>query len=108
MGIEFISLLMYNLVMNKIEFEWNDKKSKINIKKHGITFEEAISVFYDDKAIEFYDDEHSEWEDRFLMLGLSENLNLLLVCHCYREPEGKIRIISARKATKNESKNYGR
>jgi len=94
--------------MSTITFEWDDKKSKINIKKHGITFEEAVSVFYDDKAIEFYDEEHSEWEDRFLMLGLSDKLNLLLVCHCYREPKGRIRIISARKATKNESKHYER
>jgi uncharacterized DUF497 family protein len=94
--------------MNTIDFEWNDKKSKINIKKHGVTFEEAVSIFYDDKAIEFYDEEHSEWEDRFLMLGLSDKLNLLLVCHCHREPKGKIRIISARKATKNESQNYER
>ena len=94
--------------MNTIDFEWDDKKSKINITKHGITFEEAISVFYDEEAIEFYDEEHSEWEDRFLMLGLSNKLNLLLVCHCHREPKGKIRIISARKATKNESKNYER
>ena len=94
--------------MNTIDFEWDNKKSKINIKKHGITFEEAVSVFYDDKAIEFYDEEHSEWEDRFLMLGLSDKLNLLLVCHCHREPKGRIRIISARKATKNESQNYER
>ena len=94
--------------MNTIDFEWDDKKSKINITKHGITFEEAISVFYDEEAIEFYDEEHSEWEDRFLMLGLSNKLNLLLVCHCHREPKGRIRIISARKATKNESKNYER
>jgi len=94
--------------MNKIEFEWDDKKFKSNIKKHGITFEEATSVFYDERAIEFFDDEHSEWEDRFLMLGLSDQLNLLLVCHCYRESKGKIRIISARKATKNESQYYER
>jgi len=93
--------------MDKIDFEWDDKKSKTNIKKHGISFEEATTVFYDEQAIEFYDDEHSEWEDRFLMLGLSIRLNLLIVCHCYRESNNKIRIISARKATKNESKYYG-
>lgn len=94
--------------MNKIDFEWDDTKSKINIKKHNISFEEATSVFYDERAIEFYDDEHSEWEDRFLLLGLSNNVNLLIVCHCYREPKGCIRIISARKATKNESQHYER
>jgi uncharacterized DUF497 family protein len=93
--------------MNKIDFEWDDKKSKTNIKKHGISFEEATTVFYDEQAIEFYDDEHSEWEDKFLMLGLSNKLNLLIVCHCYRESNNKIRIISAKKATKNESKYYG-
>ena len=98
---------MYNPIMNKISFEWDSTKSKTNIKKHGISFEEATTVFYDESAIEFYDDEHSEWEDRFLMLGLSDRLNLLLVCHCYRESNNKIRIISARKATKNESKHYG-
>ena len=98
---------MYNPTMNKIDFEWDDNKSKTNIKKHGISFEEAITVFYDEQAIEFYDDKHSEWEDRFLMLGLSNRLNLLLVCHCYKESNNRIRIISARKATKNESKHYG-
>ena len=92
--------------MNKLDFEWDNKKSKINIDKHNISFEEAKSVFYDEQAIEFYDDKHSEWEDRFLMLGLSKKLNLLIVCHCYREADNKIRIISARKATKNESKHY--
>ena len=70
--------------------------------------QEASTVFSDEMAIEFYDNEHSGWEDRFLLLGFSNKLNLLLVCHCYREPEGIIRIISARKATKNESKYYMR
>ncbi|RTZ92359.1 MAG: BrnT family toxin [Deltaproteobacteria bacterium] len=92
--------------MKAIHFEWDDRKSEHNAKKHGITFQEAATVFYDEMAIEFYDDEHSEWEDRFLLLGLSEKLNLLLVCHSYKESEGIIRIISARKATKNESKFY--
>jgi len=95
-------------MMDKINFEWDNKKSQINIKKHGITFEEATFVFYDEKAIEFYDDEHSEWEERFLLLGLSNKLNLLLVCHCHRESKGMIRIISARKATKKESQYYRR
>ena len=69
-------------------------------KKHQISFMEASSVFYDELAIEFYDDKHSEWEDRFLLLGLSSNLNLLIICHCYRETKNTIRLISARKATK--------
>lgn len=71
-----------------------------------MSFEEAKSVFFDEHAIEFYDDGHSEWEDRYLVLGLSSSLNLLLVCHCLRESESVIRIISARKATKKESKHY--
>ena len=94
--------------MAKIEFEWNPAKAKANLKKHGVAFEEAATVFFDDRAIEFYDESHSDWEDRMLLLGLSTNLRLLLVCHCYRESDSVIRIISARKATKNEAKLYSR
>jgi len=94
--------------MANIHFEWNPTKARANLKKHGITFEEAATVFFDDRAIEFYDDSHSEWEDRMLLLGLSARLRLLLVCHCYRESDSIIRIISARKATKNESRVYHR
>jgi len=83
-------------------------KATENFKKHGITFKEGQTVFFDDYAVEFYDDEHSEWEHRFLLLGLSAKLRLLMVCHSYREHESIIRIISARKATKNESKHYKR
>jgi len=90
-----------------IEFEWDEAKSRLNLKKHGITFEEAKSVFFDEYAIQFYDEEHSEEEERFLMLGLSNEARLLLVCHCERSHGKKIRIISARKATKSESKFYG-
>lgn len=94
--------------MTKLSFEWNSKKATENFKKHGVTFKEAQTVFFDDHAVEFYDDEHSEWEDRFLLLGLSYKLRLLMVCHSYREDESIIRIVSARKATKNESKHYHR
>ena len=90
----------------KITFEWDDKKEQANLKKHGVSFDEAKTVFYDEMAIEFYDDEHSEWEDRFLLLGLSANMRVLLVCHCLREKGSVIRIISARKATKKERKHY--
>jgi uncharacterized DUF497 family protein len=83
-------------------------KAAENIKNHGVSFEEAQTVFYDNFATEFYDDKHSEWEDRFLLLGLSANLRLVMVCHCYRESESVIRIISARKATAKESKYYRR
>ena len=73
-----------------------------------VSFSEAVSVFQDSWAIEFYDDKNSEWEDRFLLLGISSELRLLMVCHCYRTEESTIRIISARKATKNEAKYYQR
>ena len=89
--------------MSELHFEWDPDKAKTNLDKHGISFEEAMTVFYDEAAIEFYDDEHSEWEDRFLLLGVSSDMKLLLVCHCYRKEEFVIRIISARKATKNEA-----
>jgi len=89
-----------------IEFEWNDTKAASNKKKHGVSFEEAKSVFYDESAIQFFDEDNSESEDRFLMLGLSNELHVLLVCHCERDSGNCIRIISARKATNNERKFY--
>ncbi len=90
-----------------INFEWDEAKAKSNLKKHGISFEEAKSVFFDEYAIQFYDDESSQLEeDRFLMLGTSNAANLLLVCHCERHDGNTIRIISARKATKSERKYY--
>lgn len=93
--------------MKALHFEWDPAKAEMNVKQHGVSFEEAQTVFYDEFAVEFYDDEHSKWEDRFLLLGLSTHLRLLLVCHCYHESEAVIRIISARKATKHEAKFYG-
>jgi len=93
--------------MNKLKFAWDDKKAYGNIIKHdGITFEEATSVFDDENAILFDDPDHSEEEDRFILLGMSFQANLLIVCHCYRGEDEVIRIISARKATKTESKQY--
>jgi uncharacterized DUF497 family protein len=92
--------------MKAIHFKWDTDKAAENLSKHGVSFDEAKSVFLDEDAVEFYDDEHSEWEDRYLLLGLSKDLNLLLVCHCFKESESIIRIISARKATKKESKHY--
>lgn len=85
-----------------IEFEWNFRKAISNQNKHGISFEEAKSVFYDEFAVQFYDAENSELEDRFLILGLSNESRILLICHCEQDSENIIRIISARKATKNE------
>ena len=92
--------------MNMIRFEWDDNKNEINKKKQKISFEEARTVFYDDAALVIDDPEHSEDEDRFIILGLSKRANLLVVCHCYRESDTVIRIISARKATKTESQYY--
>lgn len=90
-----------------ISFEWDQAKASANLKKHGVSFEEAQTVFYDDFAIQFFDDEHSGDEERFLLLGMSTGAQLLLVCHCERESGHVIRIISARKATKREGTFYG-
>ncbi|MFP4284934.1 MAG: BrnT family toxin [Desulfovermiculus sp.] len=94
--------------MCELKFEWDQTKADRNWEKHGVTFEEAVSVFYDESALEFYDDENSEWEDRFLMLGMSSQLRILLICHCFRIEKSSIRIISARKATKKEASHYWR
>jgi len=87
-------------------FEWNNQKASANKKKHGVSFEEAKSVFYDDFAIQFFDTENSNDEERFLMLGKSHLSRLLLVCHCEKDEGETVRIISARKATAKERKLY--
>ena len=89
-----------------IKFEWDTNKAVSNKKKHGVSFEEARSVFYDEFAVQFFDEENAESEDRFLMLGFSDEARLVIVCHCERDRGNAIRIISARKATKNEEKYY--
>ncbi len=89
-----------------IKFEWDAVKAASNRKKHGVSFEEAQSVFYDEFAVQFFDEDSSESEDRFLMLGFSDGARLLIVCHCERDEGNVIRIISARKATKSESNYY--
>lgn len=89
-----------------IAFEWDSPKAAANLKKHAVSFEEAQSVFFDDFGVQFFDDEHSAEEDRFLMLGMSSQARLLIVCHCERKRGGVIRIISARRATKRESAFY--
>ena len=88
-------------------FEWDDSKNRINIQKHGISFNEAVTVFQDENALIISDDEHSKQEERFIILGLSHTPRLLVVCHCYRGEDSIIRIISARKASKHESEQYG-
>lgn len=90
-----------------IKFEWDAAKAAANLRKHQVSFDEAKSVFYDDFAVQFFDDEHSEDEDRFVMLGMSSEARMLVVCHCERDSGNLIRIISARKATKRESAFYG-
>ncbi len=99
---------MYSVNMNDIRFEWDDRKSKANKRKHKVSFEEAQSVFLDENAIRFFDPDHSENEDQFIMLGMSFSLRILLVCHCYRDDDSVIRIISARKADKQEQSGYWR
>lgn len=94
--------------MIDLRFEWDEAKSRRNVKKHGVSFEEAQAVFLDDHAIRFYDPDHSHDEDRFIMLGMSFTLRILVVCHCYKENDSTIRIISARKATRHEATQYGR
>ncbi len=90
-----------------IKFEWNKIKASKNLAKHGVSFEEASSVFYDEFAVQFYDNGHSELEeDRFLLLGISNKSRMLMICHCEKQLENVLRIISARKATKNERKFY--
>ncbi|MCL2659499.1 MAG: BrnT family toxin [Acidobacteriaceae bacterium] len=91
-----------------MRFAWNPKKADANLKKHGISFEEAETVFYDEFAVQFFDETYSEQEDRFILLGMSSQANLLIVCHCEREDGDVVRIISARKATPTETCYYVR
>jgi uncharacterized DUF497 family protein len=92
--------------MSQIQFEWDEAKSRQNKRKHGVPFEEAKTVFLDESAIRFFDPDHSDDEDRFLMLGISYRLRVLVVCHCCRMSDQVIRIISARKADRIEESNY--
>jgi hypothetical protein len=92
--------------MKSLSFSWDERKNRENQKKHGISFSEAKTVFYDDHARLLHDPDHSTEEDRFILLGFSAALRMLVVCHCYREEEGVIRLISARKAIKYEQKKY--
>ena len=91
--------------MPDLRFEWDERKNAANKRKHGVSFEEAETVFYDDRAL-FDDDPDEDDEDRFVLLGLSAGLRTLVVCHCYREEESVIRIISARKAHREERREY--
>ena len=92
--------------MSNITFEWDASKASLNMKKHGISFDEAKTVFFDENAKVIHDPEHSDDEERFIILGLSVNVRMLVVIHCYRNDDRIIRLISARKATQKESTQY--
>ncbi|MDD9985666.1 MAG: BrnT family toxin [Spirochaetaceae bacterium] len=94
--------------MTEIRFQWDEQKQAENRRKHGVSFHEAETVFYDDQALLIDDPDHSDDEDRFVLIGMSMSLRTLVVCHCYREDDEVIRIISARKASRMERTDYGR
>ena len=92
--------------MPELQIEWDQAKNRSNKRKHGVSFEEAETVFYDDSAILVEDDDPDEPEERFVLLGVSAGLRTLVVCHCYREDDHVIRIISARRADRQERRDY--
>lgn len=92
--------------MSELRFEWDARKSATNVRKHGVSFEEARGVFLDERALLIADPDHSDDEERFVLIGISTALRMLVVCHCYREAEDVIRIISARKAGRQERADY--
>lgn len=93
--------------MERLRFAWDPAKSRSNERKHGVSFEEAQTAFHDDGAMIYFDPDHSGEEDRFLLLGMSARERVLVVCHCYRESDTLVRIISARRADKGEREAYG-
>lgn len=101
-----LSEINYSVIMSNIKFEWDARKASANEKKHGVSFDQARTVFFDENAKLIDDPDHSTDEERFVLLGLSSSLKVLLVCHCYRQDGNVIRIISARKASRHESKQY--
>ena len=94
--------------MKNLRFEWDENKNRANQRKHNVSFDEAKTVFYDENSRLIPDPDHSENEERFIIMGLSRNLRMLVVVHCYKENDEVIRIISARKATRNEQKYHYR
>lgn len=90
----------------RLRFEWDERKARTNLRKHGVSFEEAKTVFLDEDAILIQDPDHSGGEDRFVLLGLSTQLRILIVCHCYRQDDEVIRVISARRADRRERGQY--
>lgn len=94
--------------MSDLSFEWDEAKNRENIRRHGVSFEEAQTVFLDENAVRFFDPDHFDDEDRFIMLGMSFRLRVPVVCHCFQKSDSVLRLISARKADKREAKDYGR
>ena len=92
--------------MLRVQFEWDNNKNQMNISKHKVSFEEAQTVFYDEHALLIEDPDHSNQEERFILLGFSASVRMLIVCHCYRHKDKVIRLISARKANKSEERQY--
>jgi len=92
--------------VSELRFEWDEKKNSANVRKHGVSFEEAQTVFLDEQALLIGDPDHSADEDRFVLLGLSAKLRALVVCHCYRGGDEVVRVISARRATRAEGRMY--
>ena len=92
--------------MPDLRFEWDQRKNAANKRKHGVSFEEAQTVFYDERALLIEDPDELDEEGRFVLLGLSASLRTLVVCHCYREDDALIRIVSARKANREERRDY--
>lgn len=101
------NIFTLDLRVGELRFEWDDRKNSQNKRKHGVSFEEAQTVFFDERALLIADPDHSEVEDRFILLGFSSMLRTLVVCHCYRQGGNVIRLISARKANRAESEGYG-
>ena len=97
---------IYKIIMQYIHFAWDDQKNQANIREHGVSFEEAQTAFYDPKARIIYDPDHSQEEDRFVLLGVSRKMRILVIPHTYRENDEIVRIISARKTLKNEQRQY--
>jgi uncharacterized protein len=91
-----------------ISVSWDDRKNEVNKKKHGISFDETKTVFFDENAVRYFDPDHSDDEDRYLMVGVSQQLRIIIVSHCFRKNDSVIRVFSARKATKSEEDVYWR
>ncbi len=107
-GVDSALLCSYGVSMSDLRFAWDPKKDSQNRRKHRVSFAEAETVFGDEHALLIDDPEHSTAEDRFILLGVSAKLRILVVAHAYREDQGLIRIISARKATRSERAQYAR